>query len=228
MPNYIQNKLVVNCKSAEELQSFLNTIEGEEDRVIDFNKITPMPIELIDTEESSTTYENLYYYLNDSNKLDEVEKIGKTHSLLRYYKPILFDKSEKDIKEKIKKGEQSYNNFIKYGFVSWYGWSLYHWGTKWNAKETYIIKNRTCATIGFVTAWSGVPLIIEKLAKIFPNVYFEYSYADEDRGCNVGFGTTENGEFLFTEIEDNSKEALDLYTELWGEWEDEWEEEEEN
>jgi hypothetical protein len=61
MANYFENKLVVNCKSAEELQVFLNTIEGE-DRVIDFNKITPIPIDLIDVEECETVYNNLYYY----------------------------------------------------------------------------------------------------------------------------------------------------------------------
>ena len=220
MPNYLQNKLTVNCKSVEELENFLSTIKCE-DRVIDFNKIIPMPEDLIDTIEGSSTYDNLYYYLKENNKLDEINKIAEGNSLIRYSN-VPTDKSKEELVDVLKDGEKIYNRFVKYGFVSWYGWSLYHWGTKWNASETYIIKNRTCATIGFVTAWSAVPMLIDKLVEMFPNVHFEYMYADEDKGCNVGFGqSNDKGEFEFTKVENNSEEALEIYTELWGgDWED--------
>jgi hypothetical protein len=39
--------------------------------------------------------------------------------------------------------------------------------------------------IYFKTAWSGVPDLIFKLAWIFPDVIFDYSFADEDLGSHI-------------------------------------------
>jgi hypothetical protein len=74
---------------------------------------------------------------------------------------------------------------MKYGHQNcWHTWCVNNWGTKWNAYNQP--DNRTTHdTIYFTTAWNGVGELISKLAWIFPNVIFEYSYADENIGYNV-------------------------------------------
>lgn len=63
-------------------------------------------------------------------------------------------------------------------------------GTKWKTFDVYV--NRQDYTIEFQTAWTGVPLVIEQLAKIFPNTTIEYDYEEEE-----GYG--ENFLFEFDE-----------------------------
>lgn len=72
----------------------------------------------------------------------------------------------------------------------WFEWNTAHWGTKWKTFDVYV--NRQDYTIEFQTAWTGVPLVIEQLAKIFPNTTIEYDYEEEE-----GYG--ENFLFEFDE-----------------------------
>ena len=67
----------------------------------------------------------------------------------------------------------------------------------------------------FNTAWS-VPLeIYEALAKMFPDVEISFDWADEDAGYNVGSGNLDDGKLYFTELDGGSKEAFELYMEIW-------------
>lgn len=66
MPNHISNRLVVTANSNEELQNFLASIKGDtivddQEQVIDFNRIIPMPLPLRNTEASSRTDDAIYY-----------------------------------------------------------------------------------------------------------------------------------------------------------------------
>jgi hypothetical protein len=104
----------------------------------------------------------------------------------------------------------------KYGEENcWYDWSIKNWGTKWNAYHQ--LHDRSSAEDGVVyfdTAWSGVPELMSKLARIFPDVTFYYEFADEDFGNNVGQyvfrGLIING----GRLSDMSKEALELASDL--------------
>lgn len=59
--------------------------------------------------------------------------------------------------------------------------------------------------------------IVQKLAENFTDLKFEYSWADEGLGVNVGKAEFENGEIVSDEFyEPNSKEAYELAAELWG------------
>lgn len=151
MPNHIQNVLNVNAKSVEELNDFLNAIEGADEegqkRTIDFNKIIPEP-----------------------------------------------------------EG------------ADWYSWRVVNWGTKWNAYNAELYKADTYACVSFQTAWSGVPDLMCELSKMYPNLSFEYMYADEDVSYNCGSGYTDDeGDFVFSCAEGGSDEAMNLYLECWGE-----------
>lgn len=89
-------------------------------------------------------------------------------------------------------------------------WARNNWGTKWNA-YSQPDRRSTEDTIYFETAWNGVPNLIKKIAWIFPSVEIEYSYCDEDFGCNLGrykFKDTEVIEIYLPKS--RSKEAYEL------------------
>ena len=95
----------------------------------------------------------------------------------------------------------------KYGYPTWYEWSTATWGTKWNAYHQDFEEPNI---LWFDTAWNGVPLLIQKLSEIFPDVEFHYAYADEDLGFNTGRGTARNGEINMTIPEGRSNEAFEI------------------
>lgn len=240
MPNHITNRLYVTANSAEELTDFLKSI-GTKESAIDFNKIVPMPQDLKGTEESSTTDDSICYYLIQTNQEELLNKIRRFN-----YNDNRFDgKSEEELAELYKKGKKYVDNYKKYGSATWYRWCLNNWGTKWNAYDVSLWVNETedGAIITFDTAWSGVPDLIEKLAKKFPNIYFEYKFADEDFAQNTGYGDTdEEGNLYMNYPDGDSDEAVELFIECKGynkddfykdnegkwhckEWEDDYEDE---
>ena len=240
MPNHITNKLYVTANSAEELTDFLKSI-GTEESVIDFNKIVPMPQDLKGTEESSTTDMSIAYYLQQTNQEEFLNKV------MRFSYPIskFDDKTEEELAELYKKGKKYVDNYKNYGSATWYRWCLNNWGTKWNAYDVSLWVNETedGAVITFDTAWSGVPDLMKKLAKKFPNIYFEYKFADEDFANNTGYGDTDGYGNLYMSYPDaESDKAVELFIECKGydnddfykdeygnwhckEWEDDYEDE---
>ena len=82
---------------------------------------------------------------------------------------------------------------LKYGNKTWHVWNRENWGTKWNAYSTNIENDDT---IVFDTAWSTPLPVIKALSKLFPNIGFELSYADEDIGSNCGVLTLANGDIV--------------------------------
>lgn len=74
----------------------------------------------------------------------------------------------------------------KYGENNcWYEWRRENWGTKWNAYN--IDKNRSeFNSIYFDTAWNPPIKLIKKLSLIFEETLFQFSWASEDTGYNVG------------------------------------------
>lgn len=240
MANNIANKLVVKGKSAEDIEKFLNDIQGVENDTtthIDFNKIVPMPDELIDTSESTHTSESLYYYLMKTNKEDMIPKLI-SHS--QFYSMGRFDKcTPNELKEYFVNGEKYFNLYLKYDHCTWYDWRLSNWGTKWNAYDSHI---EDCSDgvveMYFYTAWRGVPELISILAKKYPHLSFDYLYADEDVSYNCGKAYTDNdGNFIFHR-HDGTDTAMGIYIECWQEdwdnfkktengWEYNWEDEDE-
>lgn len=115
----------------------------------------------------------------------------------------------------IYKGDLSFEKQKESNGNNWYDWSIENWGTKWNA-YSYML-NEDDNTLFFNTAWSGVPDLMEKLSSIFPDIKFEYAFADEDFGYNVASLELING--VMTNVctpEDGSKEAYDLAFDVLG------------
>jgi len=197
MPNYIRNKLVMGSRVPEVLD-FVKSGKS----LFDFNKICPMP-EGLDVEAGSIGEQGMEYLI-----------LTGTSSLSR--------KRAKEIKDRLVSmgyfdqalalGKQYLLNIANTGYSTWYEWCIANWGTKWNASEPSISSENT---IEFTTAWSGVTELLESLSAKFPDVTFEYTFADEDTGSNCGEGLIENG-IATMYIPDNcSRECYELTFKLW-------------
>lgn len=216
MPNHITNRLEINADN-DRVQEVMNFIKGKPNEegtsnYIDFNKIIPMPKELM-IEASTAGEYGLQYILamqrKPDNTPDDLEAIKWIES-----------QPEERRKQVLQLGEMYLSNQKQYGYPTWYEWSNNTWGTKWNAYEQRFEEPNV---LWFDTAWNGVPQLIGKLSEIFPNIEFQYAYADEDLGSNTGKGSIKNGEILMTFPDDGSKEAYEIMFEIRPEMEDSFE-----
>ena len=198
MPNHITNRLTI-IGTEEQVAQVREAIRGEEeDRLIDFNKIAPIPTELQGTVSPMRIITQAEYDEQKrriaNNELSDMEKQwglsrGLTQALANEYKE-------------------------KFGHCDWYGWQTSNWGTKWNAYSQHE-NDENC--IEFDTAWSNPYSILVKLSQMFPEVTFEVEYADEDFGYNVGRYTLVNGEQTESNIPDGgSQEAIEMAMDIKG------------
>lgn len=209
MPNHIQNRISFECSEAEfeKVKKLMNTAkEGPEN--FDFNALIPMP-ESLNIEAGSRGENALNYYryfledCADSLGMSDSEKEALAESYKETYG--IDDDSWR-------LGEQYYENIDKYGSANWYDWCIRKWGTKWNAYEVEWGYDYVC----FQTAWSGVPELVAKLSKKFPDIAMDYYYADEDIGRNCGQIAFQDGKVIDMDIPDmDSKEAYELAFQVW-------------
>ncbi|NUS02047.1 MAG: hypothetical protein HOV97_05730 [Nonomuraea sp.] len=101
----------------------------------------------------------------------------------------------------------------------WYGWSLSHWGTKWNAYSQSIEDLPDGRRmLQFDTAWSHpgpvMETIAERLGEKFPDEVVDVRYADEDFGNNVGRYQIIEGEVVNFEELSNTDEGNELAAQI--------------
>jgi hypothetical protein len=247
MPNHISNKLTI-CGKAEEIAKLIATIETthEDGEIchIDFEKIIPMPKILNTTHEGSQKTWGLAYYSIKENKPEIIQKFCY---YLTDIEERLAKHSEEELAELYDYGKTAYEVYEKYGATSWYDWRIQNWGTKWNAYYTSTgdMDDETTYTIYFQTAWSHPYPVLEKLVSMFPELEFDYKFADEDFSYNTGTGYGREGMLTMYYPNGGSDEAVKLYIECWDEneedyykdekgewhnrnWEDDYEEENED
>lgn len=187
MPNQVTNRLTIKGSDAQvkEVLDFLKSTNSKGEIIlIDFNKIEPMPEALDISSDSDGEIGMKYILASQPNYMTKIAlaKYPELRNLVVEVDGIRMS-DPKRYEDIIKKGKQYLRNIADYGCKTWYEWRIEHWGTKWNAYETSMVD---ATTLEFLTAWSGVPELIKKLATKFPDVEFEYIYADEDLGYNVG------------------------------------------
>lgn len=211
MPNHITNRIrFAGTKNrVQELVEFVKGIDEESGKVIpfDFNKIIPMPKELM-VESGSTGELGMFIKYKIATrgfyKIEEYDKAKKRFDSL----------SEKEQERALDLGTKYHDNFIKYGTTNWYEWSLMYWGTKWNAYGFDYFEQYP-DEITFQTAWSSPLLLFTKLSTLFPDITIEITYADEDAGSNTGIIYLENGKPLEMNIPDSqSIEGYEIYFDL--------------
>lgn len=169
------------------IDELLKSVKGK-DSLLDFNKIIPMP-ESLNIEAGSRTDNGLkaykdfvYVYTFAGTEKKDLLNIPKE-------KEEIFLRTRQDIRrDEWELGKAAFQNEQKYGAATWYEWARENWGTKWSAYNAEIGEDNT---IMFNTAWSRAMPVIQKLSENFPDLYFEYCWADEDLGVNVGMAEFE-------------------------------------
>ena len=158
--------------------------------------------------------------------VNKIEFLGETKDIEKIFNAI---KSEEngaiDFNKIIKMPDYIYRGNLgkkereKYGKNNWYDWRVEHWNTKWNAIDTYRENN----AIYYNTAWSPATPIFEKLTEMFPNTDMVLTWADEDRGNNIGEAIYEDKGltiFEYSGFYGNTEErnkAWEICIDLWGE-----------
>lgn len=220
MPNWIANRIIFTGDESD-IKEILERIKNDEYGIgtIDFNKVIPMP-ESLSIEAGSRTNNGLKKYgefisecmLNarttDISKLSDEFIAENEKEFLKRHNNIKQDEWEL--------GKTAWNNRQKYGFPSWYEWSINMWGTKWNAcgydNEADYSQNDS---IYFQTAWSAPIPVIKKLSELYPSIEMNIRYADEDLGQNCGELILKGGEVINKLIPKTNKEALEFAAEVW-------------
>lgn len=204
MPNYIRNKLIIIGSEADIKTVIDNckSIDDDGDKIaMDFNKIIPMPKSL-DIEASNWLEEGMKYLMEKAKSQYEAD-----NEFISKFESYPEDRQQKCVEL----GRQGLANIAQHDAPTWYEWSRKHWGTKWNACHS----EQTDNAITFETAWNGVTALMVALSKKFPNVSFEYSYADENTAYNCGKYKIAAGRIISEVLPDGgSKEAYELYFEL--------------
>lgn len=200
MPNWIMNKIV--SKDVDKLTKYLLN-DNEE---VTFEKLIPMPKDLMITSGSSSyTQLDTFSFDPERQRLRMVidtklyEVYNKRIKKETFLSKVLSDKNvvdaickllkiEKTDKEHLECYVLGFFNLKRYGSRDWYDWCNEHWGTKWDACDSYVEGN----AIHFNTAWSTPLPVLFKLAK---HCDFIVVYTDEDRyGDNAGILQFVNGE----------------------------------
>jgi hypothetical protein len=191
MPNHITTVIEINDTNFEAIQFMIN--KDKEEHCFDFERIIPKPKELA-IEAGSFGQMGYEYLQGNDNALDMLNDENK--------------------KRAIELGKQYQSNMEKYNAFNWYDWCVQNWGTKWNSYELYTDDDNM---ISFQTAWSHPLPVIEALSKKFPEAIFDVKFADEDVSYNVGRYQMKNGVIIMDNSPVNgSKEAYELYFEIWG------------
>lgn len=212
MPNYVKNQLILSGEQSK-INELIDKVESK-DSDFDFNKIIKMPKSLnIEaggrTDKGFADYKKfildyICYGHNTRPNLLRIPKEAEESYLM--IKDAVID-------EVWELGRTAFQNQIKYGAPTWYEWCMEHWGTKWPALDAVVAGN----IIRFNTAWSRAMPVVEKLAKMFPDITIEYSWADEDMGSNAGMAKFEHGELVDdVHFANGEQGTIDFALALWG------------
>ncbi|MCR5456632.1 MAG: hypothetical protein K6F14_00985 [Clostridiales bacterium] len=216
MPNYVKNKINFNG-SDKDIKELLERIKSDELGLgtIDFQKVIPMPEDLMIESGSRTT-----------NGLKMVDSYIKENNLRGLLSKATADELKTELDKHTSElpddeqstweiGVKSAANILKYGYPNWYDWSCDNWGTKWNAcGYSEGVDYADNEYLEFDTAWSAPVPVIAKLSEMFPKIEFLHKWADEDFGQNVGVLTYSDGE-ISDYTPSSHKECLELASEVW-------------
>lgn len=169
MPNIIDNKLQIigSDNEVKEVLDFINGYSKSDEMHIDFNRITPMPDEIKNTNKN-TISDDVFSLIFDYGGMIPESELKSSHDSINE-RPI------NTIKEQRENIKVMYENTIKYGYSDWYEWTIANWGTKWNA---YHQKKDEDNTIHFSTAWTDVLGLMVKLSEKFTELTLKYTFCD--------------------------------------------------
>lgn len=184
MPNWTSNTLTIVSKNMDllaKVEHEITSVEkdeftGKTIRLIDFNRIVPMP-KTIDTDTVGCEADSFRYYCLKSGKgmLKDYSRYFSKREFTYRKDNKMYDLEDYEgddcfnhrLEEMYRQGADIYTNITKYGYVSWYDWCNAKWGTKWNASEPfpfeYTDKDRMSCT--FDTAWKAPFPIAKEISR---------------------------------------------------------------
>lgn len=121
------------------------------------------------------------------------------------------------VPDNIYHGNLGREEIAKYGKNNWLDWNTSNWGSKWNSYgyDEFTTKEFDGENLRFLTAWSNVHQVIERLAEMYPDLEFSYCWADEDFVNNVGRREYAEGEETECYLPNSgSTEALQMAAEI--------------
>ena len=211
MPNWV-NTVIEFDGAKENIAAVFKEIAGEDEQnIIDFNKLIPMPESLNVTSGSDSNLAYAYYCVKEFNRMPD----GKF--FLKDSQEVI-DRVEKspyeDAEKMMEFGRLLHDNKERYGALTWYEWCINNWGTKWNACNCV----QTDRTIELSTAWDWPEPIMEKLAEVCMklDVSFSGEWADEDCGRNTGCFSCDESGLRYDGYRDCSEEAYKAYERCFG------------
>lgn len=191
MPNHIKNVLFFNGEPEDIKQLRLEVGKpgrgGEDDYIVDFNELIPMPPELDIVSGSASSFSFAAYCLEQGRTIPDEYKVCAKHLKKLYeeeasegglsFSQWIRDQDAKGAHEiDLKLGEQISRNIERFGAPTWYDWRVQHWGTKWNCYECEEEGDRR---ISFLTAWASPDPVFDELARRYPKVAFSCYSVDE-------------------------------------------------
>lgn len=194
MPNHITS--IITFDGPEEKVKELKNKVTTKESIFDFNRIIPMPEELNITDNSNTEF---------FSKLEKYRLLDLAHIFRKECEKLEGTSFKSD-------AIAGLLNYLNYGYVSWYYWSIENWGTKWNSYEIEYINDNQ---VTFQTAWEFPKPIIQKLSELYPELTIIAEYYDEDFGYNLGSCTFKEGILIDGgALEDDSQEGYALLWEI--------------
>lgn len=180
MPNYVKNIITF----ADE-KSFNKAKELMGDG-FDFNKIIEMPksLNVIAGSIEDDAVEWFRFESGTKYDKDKIERILTNYTLgdeTMTYDELIKSGHPKTLGDLAHLGLIYTLNKKHYGHSNWYDWCWDKWGTKWNACDVWWGSN----CVEFETAWEGIKDLLFLFATQ-NNIQFNYKYADENIGYNLG------------------------------------------
>jgi hypothetical protein len=115
------------------------------------------------------------------------ESKGKKHDLTM--------KSTIPMPDYIYQGDLGEQEQKQYGENNWYDWSRNNWGTKWDVEGTLIYQDNNRLEYEFLSAWAPPTVWLQKVSRLFPDLYFELKYVEEGMDFS-GIAMANNGELM--------------------------------
>jgi hypothetical protein len=204
MPNFCENELRIRGSKKDALD-FVEKVKVK-DSPFCYSALFPIPkpLEEVTSGSEETHYEVVYgnppiWFLFQMKEAG-FENPDKETIITWYAKRSL---SAINAVEKVKAIAAKYkHNKETYGHLSWYGWCVSNWGTKWGARDSELLcseqiklKGKECWEVGyrFNTAWSPPKEAMLHISKMFPTLHFILKYWEGSSGFK-GIYKLENGE----------------------------------
>jgi hypothetical protein len=208
MPNHIENNVLI-VATDELVKQIRDEIRGDENEIdsdtgerlcIDFDKINPLPKELVDTR-SPTNIVSQEEYDKQEKQLVELRQKAEQ------FKDKLFNDltdEERKIRNDLHYSSRSITQEMsldfkqRFGYDNWYDWRLENNGTKWGAYSC-LGGEHSENNFFFQTAWAHPIELMTALSKKYPEAIFVSTFADEDTGSNCGAIAYKDGEVEFAD-----------------------------